>query len=57
MPRGKINLEKILAALDTTCTECGHSFPPSEILRIDFDTMKCPKCGAVFTPKKRAKGA
>jgi hypothetical protein len=52
-PRGKINLEKIRASLNTDYTECGYSIPPNEIMRIDFDTMKCPKCGAVFAPKKR----
>jgi len=53
-PRGKINLEKILASLNTSCSACGYSIPPDEIRRIDFDTMKCPKCGAAFIPKKRS---
>jgi len=52
--RGKINLEMILASLNTTCTACGYSIPPNEILGIDFDTVKCPKCGEVFTLKKRS---
>ncbi|HTT23623.1 MAG TPA: hypothetical protein VMG82_32140 [Candidatus Sulfotelmatobacter sp.] len=46
-------MDAVLAALNTTCTECGHTFPPNEIMRIDFDTMRCPKSGAVFTPKKK----
>ena len=46
-PRGKINLEAILAGLNTTWTECGYPKPPNEIMRIDFDTMKCSKA-----PKK-----
>jgi len=49
-PRGKINLEAIRASLNTICTECGYSIAPSEIMRIDFYRMKCPKCGAVFDP-------
>jgi hypothetical protein len=32
-----------------------YSIPPNEIMRIDSDTMKCPKYGAgVFIPKKRS---
>ena len=53
-PRSKIDLEKILASLNTICTECRYSIPPNEIMRIDFDTIKCPKCGAVFAPKKKS---
>jgi len=51
--KGKINMEAVLAALNTTCTECSYSIPPNEIMRIDFERMKCPKCGAVFDPKTK----
>jgi predicted RNA-binding Zn-ribbon protein involved in translation (DUF1610 family) len=51
-PKRKINLKAVRASLNTVCTECGYSVSPAEILRIDSERMKCPKCGAVFTPKK-----
>ena len=50
----KLNREKIQAALNTLCPRCGYSITPAEIRRVDFDTMKCPKCGEIFTtPEKR----
>lgn len=50
MPRGKINIEKVRAALNTICTEWGASISPDQIQRIDFERQKCPVCGAIFTP-------
>jgi ribosomal protein S27AE len=44
----KINLAKVKAALNTFCPKRGYSIPPAEIRHMDFDTMKCPKCGEVF---------
>jgi hypothetical protein len=53
MPRReKINLEKVRASLFTLCTECGYKIPPAEERRIDFDHLRCPKCGAAFIPGK-----
>ena len=43
MHKNKINLEKVLAALNTTCPSCGYSISPAEIRRIDFERQKCPK--------------
>jgi ribosomal protein S27AE len=40
--------EKVQAALNTLCPKCNYSIPPAEIRRVDFETMKCPKCGEVF---------
>jgi ribosomal protein S27AE len=51
MHKNKINLEKVLAALNTACPSCGYSISPAEIVRIDFERMKCTKCGSVFAPK------
>jgi ribosomal protein S27AE len=51
MHKNKINLEKVLAALNVTCPSCGYSISPAEIVRIDFERMKCTKCGAVFAAK------
>jgi predicted RNA-binding Zn-ribbon protein involved in translation (DUF1610 family) len=50
--RKKINLEKVRASLFTLCTECGYKIQPAEERRIDFDHIRCPKCGAVFIPGK-----
>ena len=50
--RKKINLEKIKASLFTLCTECGYKIQPAEERRIDFDHVRCPKCGAAFIPGK-----
>jgi ribosomal protein S27AE len=51
MHKNKINRAKVLAALNTTCPECGYSISPAEIVRIDFERMKCTKCGLVFAAK------
>jgi predicted RNA-binding Zn-ribbon protein involved in translation (DUF1610 family) len=54
MPRKqKINLEKVLASLNTLCSKCGYSIPPAETCRLDTQRMKCPKCGEVFTSVKK----
>ena len=52
MPRGKINLDKIRASLNTICPSCGYSIPPNELERIDFTQVRCPKCRVEFAPKK-----
>jgi ribosomal protein S27AE len=46
--RKKINLEKVLASLDTICPKCGKVITPVEVRRIDFDHMECPACGELF---------
>jgi ribosomal protein S27AE len=52
MPRSrKINLEKVLASLNTTCPKCGFAITPDQIKRVDFERMECPKCGERFRPK------
>jgi predicted RNA-binding Zn-ribbon protein involved in translation (DUF1610 family) len=48
MQKSKINLTKVLAALNTMCPSCGFSIPPAEIVRVDSERMRCPKCGHVF---------
>ncbi len=53
MHKNKINLEKVMAALNTTCPSCGYSISPAEIVRIDFERMKCPKCGEIFAAKSQ----
>jgi ribosomal protein S27AE len=51
MHKNKINRAKVLAALNTICPKCGYSISPAQIMRIDFDRMRCPECGAVFAAK------
>ena len=54
MHKNKVNLAKVLASLNTTWPECGYSIVPCEIVRIDFERMKCPKCGEVFDAKSES---
>jgi hypothetical protein len=52
MPRKqKSNREKVQAALTTLRPKCGYSITPAEIRRVDFDRMKCPKCGEIVAVK------
>jgi predicted RNA-binding Zn-ribbon protein involved in translation (DUF1610 family) len=51
MHKNKINRAQVMAALNTTCPSCGYSISPAEIVRIDFERMCCPKCGAAFSAK------
>jgi ribosomal protein S27AE len=54
MPRKQnINLDKVMAALNTVCPKCGCTITPDRIRRIDFERMVCPECGEGFTPEKR----
>jgi predicted Zn finger-like uncharacterized protein len=52
MQKNKINLAKVLAALNSVCPSCGASIPPAEVVRIDSERMRCPKCGHVFEARK-----
>jgi len=52
--RKKINLEKVLASLATSCSNCGYQIPPAELLRISTDQVRCPKCGVTFTTRASA---
>jgi len=49
----KINLDKVLASLNTTCQKCGYSIAPAEIRRVDFERVECPECGEHFIPRSR----
>jgi ribosomal protein S27AE len=53
----KINLEKVLASLNTVCPKCGYSITPDKIRRIDSEQMECPECGARFIPEKSGKSS
>lgn len=52
MQRNKINRTKVLAALNTACPSCGASISPAEIVRVDSERMRCPKCGHIFEAGK-----
>jgi DNA-directed RNA polymerase subunit RPC12/RpoP len=51
--RKKINLEKVLASLNTTCPTCGRVIEPAEIKRVSWDEIECPDCNARFEPSRR----
>jgi ribosomal protein S27AE len=52
--RNKVDLQKVLASMNTTCPKCGRVIQPAEIRRISFDEMVCPKCGETFQPSRKA---
>jgi ribosomal protein S27AE len=55
VPRSrKINLEKALASLNTTCPKCGFTITPDKVKRVDFERIECPKCGERFAAKSVA---
>ena len=50
--RKEIDLQKVLACLNTTCPKCGRVIEPQEIRRVNFEEMICPQCGERFDAKK-----
>ena len=51
MPRSrKINLEKVLASLDTKCPKCGFTITPDLVKRVDFERMECRSAGRSSSP-------
>ena len=50
----KIDRTKVNAALNTQCPKCGYSIPPSQIARVDFEHVECPRCGDRFIPRGRS---
>ena len=44
--RGKLDLEKIRASLDTPCPHCGHSITPEQRTHVDTEHLECPSCHA-----------
>ncbi len=51
MHKNRINHAKVKAALDTACPSCGSVISPAEILLVDSENMRCPKCGNIFAAK------
>jgi Zn-finger nucleic acid-binding protein len=52
MPRSKIDLAKIRAALLTVCPLCHAELKPAEWMRVDGERIKCLKCGGVFVEQR-----
>jgi len=50
--RKKIDMQKVLASLNTPCPKCGHEITPAEIKRVSWTEMECPKCGLRFDAAK-----
>ena len=50
--KNKIDLQKVLAAMNTICPSCGVCISPAEIVRIDSKRMRCLKCGHIFDAGK-----
>ena len=48
VPRKKINLDAVRAALQRTCAKCGYKITPNKIIRVDWERQKCPACGEIF---------
>jgi hypothetical protein len=41
------------ADLATICTACQYPIPPSEIVHVDGERLRCPKCEAEFVPARK----
>ena len=53
MQRKKIDLAKVMAALNTPCPEgVATTFRQTKSHVLDSARMKCPKCGQVFEAKR-----
>ena len=50
--RKKIDLQSVLACLNTTCPKCGRVIEPQEIRRVNLEEMISPSCGERFDAKK-----
>jgi hypothetical protein len=50
--RKKIDLEKVLACMNTKCSKCGHEIEPEKIRRVSSEEMEVSgMCLAVPTDK------
>ena len=49
---GKIDAKKF--DLSFPCAACGYKIPPRELLHVDGERVRCPKCGkdSVYITKK-----
>jgi hypothetical protein len=50
MPRSKINLEKINAALNIVCPHCQATLSPADWQRVDGERAMCRFCDGLFVP-------
>lgn len=49
----KIDWDKVLTPLKTTCGKCGRVIRPNEIKTAHFERMICPACGAILNPLEK----
>jgi hypothetical protein len=49
----KINLRKIRATLNLVCPKCQAEIEPSQIMRVNFEEIKCPFCDSIVKPQKK----
>ena len=49
--RKKIDLQKVLTSLNTTCPKCGRVIE-QEIVHLNFGPMVCQECGYVFQARE-----
>jgi hypothetical protein len=55
MPRrSKTDVNKIRESLQTICTQCGYSISPIDLVRLDNERVRCPKCGKEFNRRRGA---
>jgi hypothetical protein len=52
MRPGKINLEKIAAALTAVCPHCQAILTPADWQRVDGERVKCKWCSGLFVPAR-----
>lgn len=50
--RGKLDLEKIRASLNTPCPHCGHSITQEERTHVDTEHLECPQAGRDLSPAR-----
>jgi predicted RNA-binding Zn-ribbon protein involved in translation (DUF1610 family) len=50
--RGRIDLTKVRASLASVCPTCGYEITPAEVQRVDGQSVRCPKCSAIFMSGK-----
>lgn len=48
--RKRIDLDRVMAALDIRCPKCACTITPDRIRRLDFEQIECPECGEKFAP-------
>ena len=54
MPRrSKLTFEALRSVGNETCPHCNAILSPTEYLRIDYEQLRCGKCGKDFIPSAK----